>query len=110
MSLKIRKAVQEIFNGYDGREIDELSLVLTSIIRDVRDERIDLDKVKLFFVKNKDAIEALMEIAGMNPEESDEVIRKLVNLVARESAFALGAMIRKYARFSEESYIRETEL
>lgn len=108
MSLKIKMAVQEIFNGYDGREISELALVIQAMIRDVREERLELDKVKDFFIRNKDAIEALMESAGLDPSNVDNIIRKLVNLVARESSFSLGAMIRKYQQFTEESYIPKT--
>lgn len=99
-STGIHSLVVKALGGCDSREVVELSMVLVSMVSDVRSGRITLDRVKAFFTKNKVAMESLLDICGIEKRSIDEVVEELVRIVAREATFSLGGMLRDYSQFA----------
>lgn len=98
----IYSSVSRILGGCDAREVGELVTVLISMISDVRSGRITLERVRAFFVRNKVAMEALLDICGVDRGSFDKVVDELVRIVAREATFSLGGMLRDYSQFTAE--------
>ncbi|MEM4060298.1 MAG: hypothetical protein QXK11_07285 [Pyrobaculum sp.] len=98
-STGIYTSVSRALNNCESKEVGEIATVLASMVSDVRSGRITLDRVKMFFVRNRVAIEALLDICGVGSESFDAFVNELVKIVAREATFSLGGMLREYSQF-----------